>query len=142
MALPFFWPDDPVEAQMAVMNVGLQLLPLTGDFSAHIDLNMLVTVGFGKSATESQFVAWQASHKMWRLLVEVESTTLYGASSTSRLIVWKKEHGKVSSAKGVEIFYGKPSDFWRKRFIRHQPLSNACTLRKQEIETLNEICLV
>ena len=87
MALPFFWPDDLVEAQMAVMNVGLQLLPLTSDFSAHIDLNMLVTVGFKKSATESQFVAWQASHKMWRLLVEVESTTLHGASSTSRLIV-------------------------------------------------------
>ena len=139
MALPFFWPDDPVEAQVAVMNVGLQLLPLTGDFSAHTGLNMLVTVGFGKSATESQFVAWQAPHKMWRLPVEVESTTLHGASSTSGLIAWKEEHGKVSSAEGVEIFHGKPPGFWRKRFIRRQPLSNACTLGKQETEALDEV---
>ena len=49
VALPRFWPHDPVEALVAVMDVGLQMLPLTGEFSADAGLNVLVGVSFGKS---------------------------------------------------------------------------------------------
>jgi hypothetical protein len=76
---------------------------------------------------------------MWLLPVELKSTTLHGASSSGGLIAWKVEHGKVSSAEGVEIFHGKPPSVWRKRFIRRETLSEACTLGKQETEALDEV---
>lgn len=123
----------------AVMDVGLPVLPLTGDFSAHAGLTVLVTESFGKSI-KSQSPAWQAPRKMWLLPVELKLTTLYGASSTSGLIAWKVEHGKFSSAEGVEIFHGKPPSVWRKRFIRRQPLSEACTLGKQECQGFKRLC--
>jgi hypothetical protein len=50
LPLPLFWPDDPVEVLVAVVDVGLQALFLTGDFSAHAGLNVLVAVSFGQSA--------------------------------------------------------------------------------------------
>lgn len=49
VALPLFWPDDPVEALVAIMDVGLQALPFAGDFSADAGLNVLIAVSFGKS---------------------------------------------------------------------------------------------
>ena len=49
MAVPHLLPNDPVEAQVAVMNVPLQEVPCARDFATHVHLNVLVTVVFGQS---------------------------------------------------------------------------------------------
>jgi hypothetical protein len=110
VALPLLWPDDPIEALVAIMDVGLHMLPFAGDFSADAGLNVLVAVRFGKS-TQSQYMEWQALRKCGFLPVELQLTTLHWARPVSRLIAWEVEDREVSSAEKVEILYVGPLSF-------------------------------